>query len=68
MMRVKISKVAKHNGQPTAFTVKVRGRKYPRGFREWYFPHDNKPETAIEMAILDYKRGLLQWTELYTKN
>ena len=46
----------------------VRGKKYPRGFREWYFPHDNKPETAIEMAILDYKRGLLQWTEHYTKN
>jgi len=58
-MRVKISKVAKHHGQPTAFIVKVRGKKYPRGFREWYFPYDKKPETAIEMAIIDYKREQL---------
>ena len=28
MMKVKISKVAKHHGQPTAFIVKVRGKKY----------------------------------------
>tara|TARA_R100001443_G_C3300643_1_gene165198 strand:+ start:407 stop:598 length:192 start_codon:yes stop_codon:yes gene_type:complete len=59
-MKVKVSRVAKKDGNPIAFTVKVRGRKYPIGLREWYFPHDNKPETAIEMAILDYKRELLK--------
>ena len=59
-MRAKVNKTAKHNGRPVGFTVKVRGRKYPIGLCEWYFPHDNKPETAIEMAILDYKRELLK--------
>ena len=69
-MKVKISRVAKRNGRAIAFTVKVRGRKYPIGLCEWYFPHDNKPETAIEMAVLDYKIELLsnERTAMYYDN
>jgi uncharacterized protein YfeS len=43
-MRVRISKTAIHNGVPTAYVVKVRGKKFPRGLREWYFPEDKKAE------------------------
>ena len=59
MMKIKISRIAMSNNKPKAFTVKVKGKKYPRGYREWYFPQDNKPETAIEMALIDYKKLLL---------
>ena len=54
-MKIKIAKVAQHNGQPVAFTVKIKGLKYPRGFRDWYFPEDKLPETAIKMALQDYE-------------
>jgi len=52
-VRVKISKVAKHYGIPRAFTVKINGKKYPRGNREWYFT--NSKLEAINLAIIDYK-------------
>ena len=54
-MRVRISKIAIHNGVPTAYVVKVRGKKFPRGIREWYFPEDKKAETALQMAINDFE-------------
>ena len=57
-MRVRISKIAIHNGVPTAYVVKVRGKKFPRGIREWYFPEDKKAETALQMAINDYENYL----------
>ena len=37
-MRVKISRVAKNHGIPRAFTVKVNGKKYPRGNRDGILP------------------------------
>ena len=55
-MKVKIAKVAHNKGKPIAFTVKIRGLKYPKGFRDWYFPIDGRPETAIDMALKDYKQ------------
>ena len=58
-MKAKISRVVKHSGRPVAFTVKVKGIKYPRGLREFYFPRDKKPETALEMAIMDYTQEKL---------
>ena len=51
-MRVKISKVAKHYGIPQAFTVKLNGKKYPRGNREWYFT--NSKLEAINLAIVEH--------------
>ena len=57
-MMVRISKTAIHNGTPTAYIVKVRGIKFPRGLREWYFPEDKKAETALKMAINDYENYL----------
>jgi|TARA_R110000824_G_scaffold20975_1_gene78642 hypothetical protein len=57
-MRVRISKTARHNGIPTAYVVKVKGIKFPRRIKEWYFPADKKPETAIKMALNDYENYL----------
>jgi len=51
-VRVKISKVAKHYGIPRAFTVKVNGKKYPKGNREWYFT--NSKLEAINLAIVEH--------------
>tara|TARA_R100000501_G_C2510934_1_gene42526 strand:- start:283 stop:456 length:174 start_codon:yes stop_codon:yes gene_type:complete len=55
-MRVKISRVAKNNGLPRAFTVKVNGKKYPRGNREWYFT--NSKLQAINLAIMDFEDSI----------
>ena len=49
---VKVQRVAKSNGVPKAYTVKVNGVKYPRGYREWYFVSDK--EGAKLLAELDY--------------
>ena len=49
---VKVQRVAKSNGVPKAYTVKVNGVKYPRGYREWYFVSDK--ESAKLLAELDY--------------
>ena len=51
-MRIRINKVAMSNGKPRAFTVKIKGKKYPREHRGWYFT-DSK-EKALEMAWQDY--------------
>ena len=51
-MRVKISKVAKNYGKPSAFTVKINGKKYPKGHRDWYFT-SSKLE-AINLAIVEH--------------
>tara|TARA_B100001559_G_C16165451_1_gene468307 strand:+ start:376 stop:567 length:192 start_codon:yes stop_codon:yes gene_type:complete len=58
-MRIRVSKTAKHNGKATAFVVKVRGIKFPRGVGDWYFPSDCKPETALKMALNDYENFLV---------
>ena len=52
-MRVKISRVAKNHGIPRAFTVKVNGKKYPKGNREWYFT--NSKLQAVNLAIMYYE-------------
>jgi len=59
-MRVRISRTVKRNGQTIAYTVKVKGKKFPKGCREFYFPKDLKPATAIEMALMDYKKLQLE--------
>ena len=51
-MHIKISKVANQNGKPKAFVVKVNGKKFPKGFRNWYFVSDR--EKAKELALYDY--------------
>jgi len=55
-MRVKISRVAKNHGIPRAFTVKVNGKKYPRGNREWYFT--NSKLQAVNLAIMDFEDSI----------
>jgi hypothetical protein len=57
-VRTRISKVAKHNGFPVGYVVKIRGIKFPRAKQGWYFPKDRKPETAIRMALNDYENYL----------
>tara|TARA_R110000823_G_scaffold301305_1_gene422217 strand:- start:40 stop:243 length:204 start_codon:yes stop_codon:yes gene_type:complete len=57
-MRTRISKVAKHNGEPVGYVVKIRGIKFPRATQGWYFPKDCKPETALRMALNDYENYL----------
>ena len=63
-MRVKVFRTAKHNGVTTAFSVKVRGIKFPRGTGNWYFPSDKKPETALKMALNDYENYLVDSFEV----
>jgi|TARA_R110000823_G_scaffold73606_2_gene169397 hypothetical protein len=63
-MRVRISRTVKRNGQTIAYTVKVKGKKFPKGCREFYFPKDLKPTTAIEMALMDYKKLQLENKEI----
>jgi hypothetical protein len=57
-MRTRISKVAKHNGKPVGYVVKIRGIKFPRSTQGWYFPKDCNPETALRMALNDYENYL----------
>ena len=49
---VKVQRVAKSNGVPKAYTVKVNGVKYPRGYREWYFVSDK--QAAKNIAQFEY--------------
>jgi len=63
-MKIKISRTVKRNGQTVAYTVKVKGKKFPKGCREFYFPRDLKPSTAIEMALMDYKQLKLHSKEI----
>ena len=42
----------------------VKGKKFPKGCREFYFPKDLKPTTAIEMALMDYKKLQLENKEI----
>ena len=58
-MRIRVSKVAMSNGKPRAFTIKIRGRKYPREHRGFYFT-DSKEE-AFAMALQDYKKDVVGW-------
>jgi hypothetical protein len=51
-MHIKIFKVAKSNGTPRAFTVKVNGKKFPQGYRNWYFV--DSPNEAKQLALFDY--------------
>mgnify|MGYP003111772171 FL=1 len=51
-MHIKIFKVAKNNGTPKAFTVKVNGKKFPPGYSNWYFV--DSPNVAKKLALLDY--------------
>jgi len=57
-MRIKIKQVAKHNGKPIGYTVRVSRWKFPREPQGWYFPKDCKRETAIKMALNDYENFL----------
>ena len=50
----RIIRVVKNNGVPVAYTVRIGGKKFPRGIGDFYFPKDRKSETAIEMALNDY--------------
>tara|TARA_R100000458_G_C8274337_1_gene249274 strand:- start:1235 stop:1477 length:243 start_codon:yes stop_codon:yes gene_type:complete len=52
-MIVKIHRVAKKDNAPVAYTVKVNGRKYPKGVGNFYFPEDRSSLTAISMALYD---------------
>ena len=52
-MKIKIAKTAKDNGVPRAFIVKVKGLKFPRGFKDWYFV--SSKEKAIELALRDWR-------------
>ena len=52
MMHIKIFKVAKSNGTPKAFTVKVNGKKFPRGYSNWYFV--DSPYDAMQLAYFEY--------------
>jgi|TARA_R110002073_G_C9072825_1_gene546017 hypothetical protein len=51
-MRIRVSKVAMSNGKPRAFTIKIKGKKFPREHRGFYFT-DSK-EMAIALAWEDY--------------
>ena len=51
-MHIKIFKVAKSNGTPKAFTVKVNGQKFPKGYRNWYFV--DSPNEAKQLALFEY--------------
>ena len=51
-MRIKISRAALDNGIPKAYTVKVNGRKFPKGFRNFYFVTDR--DEAKRLALNDY--------------
>ena len=53
-MNIKIHRVVKDKDVPIAFTVKIKGIKYPRGHCNFYFPTDRQKRTAIEMALQDY--------------
>ena len=50
----RIIRVVKNNGRPVAYTVRIGGKKFPRGFGDFYFPKDKSSETAVEMALNDY--------------
>ena len=52
-MRIKIAKTARNNGVPQAFVVKIKGLKFPRGFKDWYFV--SSKEKALELALIDWR-------------
>ena len=52
-MIVKIHRVVKKDNAPIAYTVKINGRKYPKGNSNFYFPEDSDSLTAISMALYD---------------
>ena len=52
-MVIKIHRVVKKNGESIAYTVKINGRKYPKGNSNFYFPEDKESLTAISMALYD---------------
>ena len=47
-----MQRVAKSNGVPKAYTIKVNGIKYPKGYREWYFVSDK--QAAKNIAQFEY--------------
>ena len=56
---MRVSRVAKHKGQPIGYIIKVKGLKFPRERNGWYFPKDKAPTTALKMALNDYENFLL---------
>jgi hypothetical protein len=53
-MVIKIHRVVKKNGEPIAYTVKINGRKYPKGNSNFYFPKDRRKDSALAMAYDEY--------------
>ena len=51
-MHIKISRIAKEDGEPKAFTVKVNGKKFPEGRSNWYFC--STKQEAITLAMNDF--------------
>ena len=52
-MKIKIVKTARNKGVPQAFVVKIKGLKFPRGFKDWYFV--SSKEKALELALRDWR-------------
>tara|TARA_R100000742_G_C4264864_1_gene82824 strand:+ start:695 stop:877 length:183 start_codon:yes stop_codon:yes gene_type:complete len=59
-MNIKIHRIVKDQDVPVAFTVKIKGIKYPRGHCNFYFPRDRQKRTAIDMALQDYLLEYIQ--------
>ena len=53
-MHIKIKKVALDKGIPSAFVIHINGKKFPKGYREWYFC-DNKIK-AKKLAVEDWMK------------
>ena len=51
-MHIKISRIAKEDGEHKAFTVKVNGKKFPEGRSNWYFC--STKQEAITLAMNDF--------------
>ena len=53
-MRIRIARTVKDNGRPVAYTVKIGGKKFPKGHGNFYFPKNGKKRAAILMALIDH--------------
>ena len=50
----RIIRVVKNNGVPIAYTVRIGGKKFPRGIGDFYFPKDRRKDSALAMAYDEY--------------